>query len=296
MKKRPTIFRSFTTRNYTAKWTDYTRLLYKYTPGTMVAMVILTLIVLSIPAGVNAVSVVKVKQVIRQISCVLTTVIHNDGSTSYVLSPGCGYLVSPLKQQSLTKNKYASPFALPTEGEAAKLFLRQQAIFLSSDPVSQPPGGYVLLAPPNTRYAFRLTGESNMLHDRTLEVISVDTDSITVRFWPEGKQVVIHLNETVKVQVAYDATPDVIMTLMQLNADGSVLLRVRFPEQKQLAETAKGQGDVFAATVIGLVATTLLICIYIDYWLLARRKLPPKYWWPVHQHEPFEKYYINRKC
>lgn len=262
----------------------------------MVAMVILMLIVLSIPAGVNAVSVVKVKQVIRQISCVLTTVIHNDGSTSYVLSPGCGYLVSPLKQQSLTKNKYASPFALPTEGEAAKLFLRQQTIFLSSDPASQPPGGYVLLAPPNTRYAFRLTGESSMLHDRTLEVISVDTDSITVRFWPEGKQVVIHLNETVKVQVAYDATPDVIMTLMQLNADGSVLLRVRFPEQKQLAEAAKGQGDVFATTVIGLVATTLFICIYIDYWLLARRKLPPKYWWPVHQHEPFEKYYINRKC
>ena len=289
MKKRPTIFRSFTTRNYTAKWTDYTRLRYKYTHGTMVAMVLLMLIVLSIPAGVNAVSVVKVKQVIRQISCVLTTVIHNDGSTSYVLSPGCGYLVSPLKQHSLPKDKYASPFALPTEGEAAKLFLRQQAIFLSSDPASQPPGGYVLLAPPNTRYAFRLTGESSMLHDRTLEVISVDTDSITVRFWPEGKQVVIHLNETVKVQVAYDATPDVIMTLMQLNADGSVLLRVRFPEQKQLAEAAKGQGDVFAATVIGLVATTLLICIYIDYWLLARRKLPPKYWWPVHQHEPFEK-------
>lgn len=269
---------------------------HRYTPGTMVVIVLLMLIVLSIPAGVNAVSVVKVKQVIRQISCVLTTVIHNDGSTSYVLSPGCGYLVSPLKQQSLTKNKYASPFALPTEGEAAKLFLRQQAIFLSSDPASQPPGGYVLLAPPNTRYAFRLTGESSMLHDRTLEVISVDTDSITVRFWPEGKQVVIHLNETVKVQVAYDATPDVIMTLMQLNADGSVLLRVRFPEQKQLAETAKGQDDVFAATVIGLVATTLFICIYIDYWLLTRRKLPPKYWWPVHQHEPFEKYYINRKC
>ena len=125
------------------------------------------------------------------------------------------------------------------------------------------------------------------LHDRTLEVISVDTDSITVRFWPEGKQVVIHLNETVKVQVAYDATPDVIMTLMQLNADGSVLLRVRFPEQKQLAEAAKGQGDVFTATVIGMAASTLLVCVFIDYWVLPQQKLPPKDWWLANHHEPF---------
>lgn len=88
------------------------------------------------------------------------------------------------------------------------------------------------------------------------------------------------------MQVAYDATPDVIMTLMQLNADGSVLLRVRFPEQKQLAETAKGQGDVFAATVIGLVATTLLCASILIIGCLPVRT-PPKYWWLVHHHEPF---------
>lgn len=288
MKKRPIIFRLFTARTYAAEWADHTRPRQTYTPGTLLVIVFLLWIVLSIPAGVNAVSVVKVKQVIRQISCVLTTVIHNDGSTSYVLSPGCGYLVSPLKQQSLPKNKYASPFALPTEGEAAKLFLRQQAIFLSSDPASQPPGGYVLLAPPQARYSFRLTGESRMLHDRTLEIISVDTNSVTVRFWPEGKQIVVHLGKTVKAQVAYDATPDVVLTLLQLNADGSALLRVRFPKQVQLAEAAKGQGDVFAATALGMALATVLTIITVDYWVLPRKKLPPKNWWGAHNHKPFD--------
>ncbi|QQS17850.1 hypothetical protein IPL68_04250 [Candidatus Saccharibacteria bacterium] len=144
-----------------------------------------------------------------------------------------------------------------------------------------------MLASTGMRYGFRLTGESNMVHDRIIEIVSTDIDAVTVRFWPGGQQVVIHLDETVKVQVAYDANPDVVMTLMQLNADGSVLLRVHFPEQQQLADSAKGQTDVYVATVLGLTATTLFLCVYLDYWILARRSLPPKNWWVIHDHDPF---------
>ncbi|QQS20403.1 hypothetical protein IPL85_03130 [Candidatus Saccharibacteria bacterium] len=240
------------------------------------------------PQRGSALPIVSLRQNITQISCVLTTVVRDDGSLRYVIVPGCGALVVPelyAKQPQLITHQL-SQFAVPTQGEAAKLFLRTKPIYLDTSAENQPAGGYVLLVYKDIKYAFLLPGERFRLHDRTFEIISIKNGTLNIRFLPEGKETAVKLGETIRLQLAYDGTPDVSLTFIQQNIDGSVLVRVRFPVQQEVMQLVEEQRTADIATMLLLVFGGSLLVLFLQSKTLARRGIPSATWWNTHTHQP----------
>lgn len=254
---------------------------------SLVAVLITLASVICATQAVSALPRVSFKQRITELSCVLTTIVREDGSFSHILLPNCGTLVVPdgLAKQPLLYQPSFSQFALPPEGEAAKLFLRTKPVYLESDPQKQPLGGYVILMYPNIKYSFRLMGEADLLRDRTFEIVRSGKDYVTIRFLPEGKEVSVRLGDTVRFQLAYDNTPDVYLTLIQKNTDGSLVLRVRFPEQAELLRRAEDRRNSFVATSLLMSFGVAGFILFLQNSILKRKGLPTTEWWNTHSHK-----------
>jgi hypothetical protein len=234
---------------------------------------------------VDGLAVVSVTQKIREISCVLTTVVKDDGTFGYILSPHCGTLVLPpsLQDRPAWARSY---FGLQTPEVVAKLLFGPKVVHLDATKQSQPDGGYVLLTHEGLRYTFELSGESGLARPRYFEILAVRDTTVILRFWPEGKQVALQLDKPQRIQIAYDASPDIILTLIQLNADGTALVRVQFPVQ---AETASGDSkDAVIATALLFGAIAVVLHEYLYEWMLRKRRQPPSEWWSYHTHEPLK--------
>lgn len=239
--------------------------------------------------NVQAVPWFAVNQQIAELHCVLTTIVHEDGFLSYALQPNCGKLVVPRLpgRQPLLYPQTNLELALAPEGEAAKLFSRTKSIYLETDPLQQPDAGYVLVMYKDIKYTFRLTGESTLLHDRTFELKYRDAHSITIHFLPEDTEVTIALGETSRIQLAYGNTPDIILTYMQNNLDGSVVVRVRFPSQQELVEHENDIRNAAIATTLLLSFAVGGLLLTLQSWAHERRGIPEPEWWYKHQHNPF---------
>jgi hypothetical protein len=235
--------------------------------------------------NVDGLAVVSVTQKIREISCVLTTVVKDDGAFGYVLSPRCGTLVLPPTHPD--RAAWAqSYFGLQTPDVVAKLLFGPEVVHLDATTQPQPDGGYVLLTYEGLRYTFELAGESGLAQPRHFEILAVRDTTVTLRFWPEGRQVTLQLDKPQRIQIAYDAAPDIVLTLIQLNADGTALVRVQFPVR---AETAPGDTkDAVIATVLLFGAIAVVLHEYLYGWMLRKRGHPPSEWWAYHTHEPLK--------
>lgn len=228
---------------------------------------------------------VSLSQKIGEKTCVLTTVVKDDGTYGYVLLPGCGTLVVAMPQQNVQRQDNMSSFALPLPDALAKLFYTE-ATYIEAAPALQPPGGYVVLTTTNQRYSFRLVGDSPDASLRTLQVMNVSTDSVALRFWPDGKEVVIMLGKPLRLQVAYDTTPDMQLTLLQLNADGSLLLRLQFIDQPHAAGViSQCANELMALSLLGIAGCAGFV-LFAEEWLAARKGRVPKRWWVEHVHDP----------
>ncbi len=95
----------------------------------------------------------------------------------------------------------------------------------------------------------------------------------------------MRLGETVRFQLAYDNAPDVYLTLIQLNTDGSLVLRVRFPEQAELLRRAEDRRNAFVATSLLMVFGVAGFILLLQNSVLTRKGLPTTDWWINHPHE-----------
>jgi hypothetical protein len=229
-------------------------------------------------------------------SCVITTVVQPDGSFTYILPPGCGTLIVP--EPPVSQNQieapvrprshvsHGSPLSAPATADAGKLILQKPSVYLSAPPAKQPDGGYVLLTSPGKRYTFRLEGDSPALMMRSFEIVSINDNFVTVRFRPEGSTVPIALGQPERINLAYEDSPDIKITLMQLNSDGSVLLRVQFLAQPTLATGAARRRDELIAAGIASTAAAISVTLFTQQWLFVRKGRVPLNWWVEHVHDP----------
>ncbi len=222
--------------------------------------------------------------------CVVTTEVLPDGKLQYLLQPRCGKLITPAlagspKWQTAPFSALAE-LSIPPEGEAARLFFHADAVALDAVG-SQPTGGYVLLAGEGQRYSFRLSGDTVGMQDRIMEIASVDDYTATLHFWPDRRTTTLPIGEPVPVNVTYDdAAADMKLTLIQLNADGTMLLRVQFiPVTTTMINAGQGADSVLANVTLAVIFV-IGIQLYVYGWLLRKRGRPSADWWILHSHDP----------
>lgn len=231
---------------------------------------------------------INLRQIIKPLDCVVTTVIKEDGSRYYVLPPQCGKLTIAATKTAHPKLQspywIQPPIAMTVDYDALSFLFPDEATPLDSLTSQQPIGGYVLLAYVGDRYSFRLWGDPVNMRDRVIEVVSIGDYGIRLRIWPEGQ--ILHLDEhqAVSVDVAYGPPIDMRLQVVQLNADGSVLLRVQFNPQPQLAETQDEKRNAIIADAIFITIFALGLHVYTYDIFLRRRAKIPSTWWVDHPH------------
>ena len=189
--------------------------------------------------------------------------------------------------RSVVTYRFHGSLGVPPSEKTIKLLFWGSATYLETKASLQPLGGYVLLTNQMDRYSFKLAGDSLGGVPRTMEVVEIGSGSITIRFWPDNREVRLPLGKAVYVDIAHNSNADVILTLEQLNSDGNALIRVQFPDQDYLAGSAgERRNSLIAIAVTGSIVAGL-VYVYLNSWLLKSRGLPPKDWWFVHHHEPF---------
>ncbi|MCA9327018.1 hypothetical protein KDA14_00650 [Candidatus Saccharibacteria bacterium] len=252
--------------------------------GTGMGMVIYT--VVAIPKVVSA---IHLQQRIKPLECVVSTVVRDDGTVYYVLPPRCGKLAvaAPSTKQLQTRPTYwvQPPIAMIPDDEVTALFFPKSATPLDSLTSQQPIGGYVLLAYPGERYSFRLWGDPVNMRDREIEIVSIGDYGIRLRIWPEGELLQLDEQHTVYVDVAYGPTIDMRLRIVQLNADGSVLLRVQFKPQPELAESPDEKRNAIVADALFVTILALGLHLYTYDIFLHRRGRIPSTWWIDHPHD-----------
>jgi len=237
--------------------------------------------------------------------CTVTTVVQADGSLSYSLPPDCGTLVSPpmppasprastrvpqKSAQRIWTPSVPAPATTPTvpiDDALARVFYGGGTVYLESAPGIQPAEGYMVLAAKESRYTFYVSSDTRTTLPRMFSISAVSQKSVTVQFWPDGTGLEILPGKDYRLDVDGIAGDDVVLRLQQVNADGTVLLRVFFPVQQRAFGVVQEDCQALIAEAILIAAGTLCLYVYLHSWYLARHRLPPADWWPRHLHRPF---------
>jgi hypothetical protein len=154
--------------------------------------------------------------------------------------------------------------------------LQNKAIYLNDLPGIFSTRGVLLVSQAGAQYTFRLVQDSRILAPRALTVLSVSSAHVIVQFDLDGGKVTLPLGEKVRLNVAYDSRLDMWVMASQVNADGTVVLRVGMYEQHSVQDMVHENGLFIVLT--GVVAAGMTVGAHLYH----RRRIPTlsKHWQP----------------
>lgn len=214
---------------------------------TVVSVVVLfALFACMLPQSVSARTNVRFRQRIKPIPCGIDHLTDPDGTEHYFAPHACGKLIVPSATTSTGSSSSTgaggivgiAPIYLDTKNHVAG----QQA--------------YLIAAKKGQIYTFRLTGDSTLSPLRTIEVLDVTQNSVTLMFTPGDKEITLPIGGKIDADIAFGQDPDVNIRVRAITKDGMVSMLIWFPMQRQLAGVADDtMHSTAAVAIIGTLAT-----------------------------------------
>ncbi len=190
------------------------------------AVIITWAIIFCLAPTASASSKVKMKQLIVPLNCLFDEVNDGSGAVVYLTPETCGTLIRT-QLPTPTPSLPAQPQPVPSEYYSGSTYLDNYG-------GSKNQNGYMLVVRPGIVYSFRLPGDSPVGPPRTLEITSIQDGAVTVTFGPGDRQVILREGQRFRANIAYDDEPDVEITVLRIQNDGSAVIHVKFLEQSRL--------------------------------------------------------------
>lgn len=196
------------------------------------------------PQQASAKTTVRMRQRIKPIPCGIDHLTDPDGTEHYFVPRECGKLVVPNTNSSTGGSSFGgggisgnTPIYLDTKNRAAG----QQA--------------YLLIAKKGQVYTFRLSGDSILSPLRTIEIIDITKNSVTLMFTPGDKEITLPIGGKVDADIAFGQDPDISIRVKSISDSGLVSMQVWFPMQRQLAGVADDtMHSATAVTIVSMIA------------------------------------------
>ncbi len=214
------------------------------------------------------------QQVIRPLPCAVDHIVDTDGQTYYFAPRECGQLIVPNEN---TTNAGGNSAATP--GSGAQIVPKAQPIFLDDSAHTSSSDAYLLLARKGQAYIFRLVGDSDLSSPRTMQVLQITANSLTLLFSPGDKQVTLQSGSKIYADIAFGQAADVNIHVVKTSSDGVATVRVWFPLQEHMFGVTDDTKHSFVATsiLVGLSgfavyshfhvrSRTKVVLLYRDHW------------------------------
>ena len=201
-------------------------------------VIIFTICLTILSQPVYARTSLRMKQRIKTIPCGVDHLTDPDGTEHYFAPRACGKLIVPPSGGASSTTgtgggiSGVAPIYLETKNHA----IGQEA--------------YLLLARKGQVYTFRLMGDNVLSPLRTIEVIDVVNNSVTLMFTPGDKEVTLSVGESIDADIAFGGDPDIKIRVKDISPEGLVSMQIWFPLQRKLVGAVDDTLHSAAAVVI----------------------------------------------
>ena len=200
-------------------------------------------------------------QSIHPIVCTVSTIGVGQAQTVHY-SKTCGTVIGPVHSPAYTRSPVVSPsqgggtvwqYAPPSTRHKIIVYLHENADLYQ-------PGGVTLMLRKDTTYSFRMPSDNTLFPARTLEVLQMTADSISVQFSSPEKRVTLRIGQTAKVDITGDGTRDTMLLLEGFQASDTAF--TRFAILNRLSGASKHNEALVVAATVSILASSFAIHLY----------------------------------
>jgi len=185
----------------------------------------LVLIMALMPQTVSARTNVRLRQRIRPIPCGVDHLTDPDGVEHYFVPRVCGKLIVPTSNSSSGSSSSTGSGGI---NGATPLYLETKSHAIGEN-------AYLVLAKKGQVYTFRLLGDSELSPFRTIEIVRIANNTVTLMFTPGDKEITLPIGGKVDADIAFGGDPDINIRIKSISPDGLVAMQIWFPMQREFA-------------------------------------------------------------
>jgi hypothetical protein len=208
----------------------------------------ITISIIGLPQQASARTSVRMKQRIRPIPCGIDHLTDANGIDHYFAPRACGKLVTPPSDTSGGSSSLT--------GSGGQNIVGNMPTYLDTKNHVVGDDAYLVLAKKGQVFTFRLSGDSALSPQRTMEVRQITNKSATFMFTPGDKETTLLSGGRIDADIAFSQDPDISIRVKDISEEGLISMQIWFPVQCVLECTVNDTvRPVVAVGILGTLTT-----------------------------------------